>query len=289
MENNIKIAEWWLEKNLKNNRERCIVNASDVVCTIVRETDKAMLLNYTSKLFHQQLEFWVPKSVLNTDVNIEFDKNKISEGFFIKEFFSAYEHNVWCKNDYKCYILKETDKALYIKFEKRSKENFIATCKDKDATFYFTKWVNRSYIVNQIEINNIKYKQLKKDDNNIYYISELLNEETLNHIADADHIKQDRIKFADEEGASYENSYIRRILCTSFKDKYLKDIELEDEPRLGTFEEVSKLDITEYYDDENKFIDFWINKNNEIGTLKKSKNATDFSAIRVLLTLKRND
>ena len=288
MKNELRVPEWWMQQNLKNNRERCVVNASDSICEVERETEKAMLLNFTSELFHKQVKFWIPKSLINSETYIELDKNKISKAFFLREMFDTYESNVLNKDEYKCYILKETDKALFVKFVRQSKEKSVANQSDDRITFYFVKWVDKKYIVNEIEIENIKYREVKRDDNNIYYISEELNEDVLKNIASEEYLENNQIKFNDTDDSTWETSYLRNVLNTTFKEKYLNNISLTDEVRLMTIDEACNLDVTDYNVDGERS-EFWLmDKVNEkeVKTIRYQKKASEYSHLRVYISLK---
>lgn len=94
-------------------------------------------------------------------------------------------------------------------------------------------------------INGIEWKCFKKENGKDYLTtSDVLSAEVLKEIVDNEMNRYENgMRYnTNVLDSSWENSIPRKVLNDRFKDKYLKDIELDEEVRLLTKEEVENLD-----------------------------------------------
>ena len=94
-------------------------------------------------------------------------------------------------------------------------------------------------------INGIEWVCYKKEERFDYLVTkDILSEEILQDIVDGKRLADGHeVRYNnDVTDDTWENSVIRRILNNKFKEKYLSDIEINEEVRLLTKDEVEKLD-----------------------------------------------
>lgn len=99
-------------------------------------------------------------------------------------------------------------------------------------------------------INGIEWKCYKKENGKDYLTtSDVLSEDIVKEIVDNQMNRyENSIRYnTNVIDSSWENSIPRKVLNDKFKEKYLNDIEIEEEVRLLTKEEVKNLD-KEFHD-----------------------------------------
>lgn len=97
----------------------------------------------------------------------------------------------------------------------------------------------------EININGIEYVKFKEENGSISYVAKtILSKEVIDDIVeDKRYLDSEKdVRYNNDIfDNSWENSFIRKILNSTFKEKYLKDVELASEVRCLTKEEAENL------------------------------------------------